>query len=42
MDAARLESLYPRMGEFRELLREYDPAGKLRNPFLNRCVFGSS
>ena len=36
----RLAELYPRMGEFRELLRHYDPGGKFRNAFLNRVIFG--
>jgi len=40
MDHARLRELYPRMGEFQELLRHYDPAGKFRNDFLNRVIFG--
>jgi xylitol oxidase len=29
-----VDSLYPRARDFRALLREYDPAGKFRNPFI--------
>lgn len=36
----RLERLYPRMADFRDLLRDVDPAGKFRNAFLDRHVFG--
>ncbi|MEV6627903.1 FAD-binding protein [Amycolatopsis sp. NPDC051106] len=31
---------YPRMAAFRALTAELDPAGKFRNPFLERHVFG--
>ena len=41
MEHARLKALYPRMGEFQELLRHYDPAGKFRNGWMNRVIFGS-
>lgn len=40
MDHARLRELYPRMRDFQELLRHYDPAGKFRNAYLNRVIFG--
>lgn len=40
MPYARLAWLYPRMHEFQQLLRHYDPGGKFRNAFLNRNVFG--
>ena len=38
--AARLEPLYPKMTDFRQLARAYDPEGKFRNEFLERHVFG--
>ena len=38
--AHRLATLYPRMTEFRALARREDPAGKFRNAFLDRHVFG--
>jgi len=38
--AARLEPLYPKMADFRQLARAYDPEGKFRNEFLERHVFG--
>jgi alditol oxidase len=36
---ARLQPLCPRLGDFRELLRTYDPGGKFRNAFLDRYIF---
>jgi alditol oxidase len=32
---ARVSALYEQAGRFRGLMREFDPAGKLRNPFLD-------
>lgn len=40
MPHARLAELYPRMRDFQQLLRHYDPGGKFRNAFLNRNIFG--
>jgi xylitol oxidase len=37
---ARLQALYKRMPDFRQLLRQYDPQGKFRNDFLDRYIFG--
>ena len=37
---ARLAELYPRMRDFQQVLRHYDPGGKFRNAFLNRNIFG--
>ena len=31
--------LYPRLQDFRELLRRYDPGGKFRNAYLDRHIF---
>jgi xylitol oxidase len=39
-DAAAVEPLYPRFGDFRELANRLDAAGKFRNAFLDRNVFG--
>jgi xylitol oxidase len=39
MRPARLQSLYPALGEFRRLLAEHDPDAKFRNAFLDRYVF---
>jgi xylitol oxidase len=41
MGHQRLAGLYPRMTEFRQLLRHYDPTGKFRNAFLDRNIFGA-
>jgi xylitol oxidase len=37
---ARLQSLYAKLADFRQLLRTYDPRGKFRNPFLDTYIFG--
>jgi len=36
--AAELERLYPRMADFRDLVRRYDPRGALRNDYLDRTI----
>ena len=40
MPAAEFQHLYPRLGDFRALAQRHDPAGKFRNAFLDRYVFG--
>jgi alditol oxidase len=40
MHPERLQSLYAKLPEFRELLRYYDPEGKFRNAFLDTHIFG--
>ena len=35
---AGLPALYPRLPDFRALMAEYDPQGKFRNEYLDRCV----
>jgi alditol oxidase len=40
MSPARLQALYKRMPDFRQLLGQYDPQGKFRNDFLERYIFG--
>jgi len=37
---ARLDAQYARLGEFKELLKHYDPEGKFRNEFVNRNLYG--
>lgn len=39
-DAAILAPLYPRMADFCALARRHDPAGKFRNAYLEKHVFG--
>jgi xylitol oxidase len=41
MPHQRLAGLYPRMPEFQQLLRKYDPGGKFRNAWLDRVIFGA-
>ena len=40
LDAARIRALYPKLPDFRALLKEYDPAGKFRNEFFDTYIFG--
>jgi xylitol oxidase len=42
MSPARVQALYPRMGDFQRLLQRYDPAGKFRNPFIDKYIFGEA
>lgn len=37
---SRLEELYPRLPDFRALMREYDPNGKFINPYLREHLIG--
>jgi alditol oxidase len=39
MQRSRLQPLYPRLADFRELLKQYDPGGKFRNEYLNRNIY---
>ncbi len=34
----RLQSLYPKLPDFRKLLAEYDPQGKFANPYLQKHI----
>jgi xylitol oxidase len=34
-----LQAQYARLGDFRQLMRQYDPAGKFRNAFLDAYLF---
>jgi len=40
MEPASVQSQYERLEDFRQLLLQYDPAGKFRNEFLDRYIFG--
>ena len=37
---AQVQAAYPMMDQFRSLLQSFDPAGKFRNGYLDRYVFG--
>jgi xylitol oxidase len=39
MPPARLQSFYPKLPDFRRLLRDIDPNGKFSNPFLDTYIF---
>ena len=41
MAPSRLDRLYQKLPEYRELLKHYDPGGKFRNEYLNRNIFAS-
>jgi xylitol oxidase len=38
-DPSRLDSVYPRLADFRSLAEQMDPSGKFRNDYLDRTVF---
>ncbi|MFN8568416.1 MAG: D-arabinono-1,4-lactone oxidase [Kouleothrix sp.] len=40
MPAAQVQARHPRLADFRALLRQYDPQGKFRNPFVDTYIFG--
>ena len=40
MPPEQVQAAYPKMEDFRELLRSTDPEGKFRNGYLDRYVFG--
>lgn len=39
MSPDRLQSLYEKLTDFRQLLDRYDPAGKFRNAYLDTYIF---
>jgi xylitol oxidase len=41
MQPARVQALYPKLEDFRQLLLEYDPEGKFRNAFLDTYILGT-
>jgi xylitol oxidase len=40
MSPQRVQGLYPRMADFKDLLHRYDPSGKFRNPFIDYFLYG--
>jgi xylitol oxidase len=41
MSPSRLESVYDRIDDFRNLLAEYDPNGKFQNDFIRQNILGN-
>ncbi len=41
MAPSRLQSLYTKLPEYKELVKHYDPSGKFRNGFLDTNLFGA-
>lgn len=39
MPPSHVQALYPRLPDFQQLLRDYDPQGKFRNAFLDAYIF---
>lgn len=39
LNSGRLQSLYKKLPDFRQLIERYDPAGKFRNSFLDQYIF---
>ncbi len=42
MTPAAVQARYPKLPDFRDLLRTYDPQGKFRNAFLDTYIFGDN
>jgi xylitol oxidase len=42
LPASRVQAHYPKLDQFRSLLAKHDPAGKFRNDFVNRNIFGGT
>ena len=42
MSPAQVQSLYPRLSDFQDLLRTYDPTGKFRNAYLDTYIFDTA
>lgn len=40
MPPDHLQSMYPKLADFRQLVEKYDPNGKFRNNFLDKYIFG--
>jgi xylitol oxidase len=40
MAPSRLDSLYEKLGDYKELLKQYDPSGKFRNEYLGTNLYG--
>ncbi|EJD42228.1 L-gulonolactone/D-arabinono-1,4-lactone oxidase [Auricularia subglabra TFB-10046 SS5] len=38
---AEFDSLYPKFGEFKDILERFDPQGMWRSPYIARHIFGS-
>jgi xylitol oxidase len=36
-----IQSRYTKLGNFKDLLKHYDPAGKFRNAFIDTNLYGS-
>ncbi|GAA4459461.1 FAD-binding protein [Nibrella saemangeumensis] len=41
MAPAKLQSLYEKLHDFKQLAKQYDPKGKLRNEFIARNLYGN-
>ena len=39
---AQVQARYPRLADFRALVRRHDPQGKFRNAFVDRYIFGAA
>ena len=41
MEPARLQSLYPKLSQFRDIMGQHDPSGKFRNEYLNHDLYSA-
>ncbi len=39
MPSAKIQTLYPKLGDFQKLLSSFDPTGKFRNAFLDKYIY---
>jgi len=42
LDASILQSRYPRMNDFKQLIKRYDPEGKFTNDFINTKLYANA
>jgi xylitol oxidase len=40
LPAAKLDAQYPKLGAFKDLMKQYDPQGKFRNAYIDKNLFG--
>ena len=38
MEADKINALYPKINDFKDLVQRYDPEGKFRNEYLEKCL----
>jgi xylitol oxidase len=41
LPAAKLDAQYPKLADFKALMKQYDPQGKFRNAYIDQHIFGA-